>query len=283
MKLLPRLIKAIFLNGLIALVLLVSGVFLFSNYLDNYTNHGVTTEVPDLYGFHRTELKSFFDDKDFRYVIIDSVYNEKAPKGIVLEQDPEKGRMVKPGRMIYLTINSNSTPKIIFPAIEDLTYRAADPVLKSRGFKIDTPIVYKPSDAEVVLGAMLNGKRIFEGDTLERGVAVQLVVGVLSDTELPVPNLYGKTLDQITQALFEGGFNLSSVRYSPDVKTAGDSAKSFLYRQIPEFEPQMMIRPGQGFDIFLGTDSNKIPQNKLSLTVDSTSVLMSTDTTESPR
>ena len=282
MKLVPRLIKALLINGLIAILILAGGIFLFSKYLDDYTKHGETIEVPDIYGFHTSELKSFFDDKDFRYVIIDSVYNDKAPKGIVLEQDPEKGRLVKPGRMIYLTINSNSTPKVIFPAIEDLTYRAADPVLRSRGFQIDTPIVYRPSDAEVVLGAMFNGDRVFEGDTLERGSAIQLVVGVLSDSEIPVPNLYGKSYDEIMNALFEGGFNLSSVRYAPGVKNAEDSAKSFLYRQIPEFEPGMMVRPGQGFDIFLGTDSNKIPQNKLSLTIDSTSFVKEVDTLQKP-
>ena len=45
-------------------------------------------------------------------VVTDSGYNKTLPSGTVLEQTPANNSQVKPGREIYLTINTTRTPTL---------------------------------------------------------------------------------------------------------------------------------------------------------------------------
>ena len=58
-------------------------------------------------------------------VVTDSGYNKTLPSGTVLEQTPANNSQVKPGREIYLTINTTRTP----PPMPDI----ADNQLPARG------------------------------------------------------------------------------------------------------------------------------------------------------
>jgi len=96
--------KVFFLNLFIALALLTGGLFILDNYLDNLTRHGEKVIVPNVIKKKVNELDSNLISKGFRYEIMDSVWERKLPKGIVIDQKPAPGDSVKEGRKVYLTI-----------------------------------------------------------------------------------------------------------------------------------------------------------------------------------
>ena len=104
--------KAFFINLLIALLLLVIGLFILDNYLDGLTKHGEKVAVPNVVNKKITDIDTNLVNKGFRYEIMDSVWERKLPKGIVVDQKPEPGDSVKDGRKIYLTINARSDKMI---------------------------------------------------------------------------------------------------------------------------------------------------------------------------
>ena len=61
--------------------------FLWLKYIDIYTHHDEHIVLPDFYGVHIQDLDSVCQELDLRYIIIDSVFNKKEEKGIILEHD----------------------------------------------------------------------------------------------------------------------------------------------------------------------------------------------------
>ena len=64
---------------------------------------GKEYELPNICG---TALETLKDDNPlhFTYVVIDSVYDAESEGGIVIQQDPKAGTMVKTHRKIYVTV-----------------------------------------------------------------------------------------------------------------------------------------------------------------------------------
>ena len=113
--------------------------------IDDYTLHGKTITVPDFRGYHTTELDQFLADKELTYLIVDSIFEEGALKGSIIDQKPEPGVQVKRGRKIYMTVNANSPKKIAFPSLTDVTLRQANALLETYGIIIDS-LKYKPDE-----------------------------------------------------------------------------------------------------------------------------------------
>lgn len=262
MKDLKTIIKKLIISGVIALLLLAGGLFAFSKYLDSYTLHNVSLDVPDIDGFHLSELDAFFDDKDLEYVIIDSIYNSNLPKGIVVDQNPAKGNKVKPGRKIYLTINRLEAPMVRVPDFKGETFRSFVPKLKRIGVDIDT-IITRPSDCDCVIGLFHKGIHYDKGFKIARGESVALIQGIRSNEKVMVPVLYGKTLNQVKDVLFAVGLGVGQKVFDEGVKNSQDSANAFVFSQNPEPSLDDLIRVGESIDLKFTLDSNKIKKNQL--------------------
>ena len=92
--------KTFFLNLAIYVVSLTLLLWIVITSLSSYTSHGETIKVPDFKGVKLSELDKFTSDKNLRYLIIDSIYDAKAPKGSVIKQEPEFNAEVKEGRIV---------------------------------------------------------------------------------------------------------------------------------------------------------------------------------------
>lgn len=78
----------------------------------------------------------FVSGKDIEYEIVDSVYNDKLPKGWVgLERGRKPAATVKQGRTIYLTVNARVNKKVAMPRSIDLSLRQAKSLLESMACK----------------------------------------------------------------------------------------------------------------------------------------------------
>lgn len=94
--------KNIMKAGIIIFVL-VGAMLIFLNF---YTKHGQSEIVPSLKGFTLEEAADMLDRHNLRFEIIDSTYVREKKLGTIIEQNPAPNTTVKPGRSIYLIINS---------------------------------------------------------------------------------------------------------------------------------------------------------------------------------
>jgi beta-lactam-binding protein with PASTA domain len=162
---------------LIALVSLVVALWLLFKFLNVYTHHGETAEVPDFKGKTIAELDNFIQNKNVRYLIIDSIYDPKETAGIVIKQDPEPKSQVKHNRMIYLYVTSTQAPQTAMPKLVDRSTRQALLMIESYGFKKGTVTEIAADCKGCVIKQLFKGKEIKPGDPIKKGSKIDLVIG----------------------------------------------------------------------------------------------------------
>ena len=223
--------------------------FLWLKYIDIYTHHDEHIVLPGFYGVHIQDLDSICQELDLRYIIIDSVFNKKEEKGIILEQDPRAGTNVKENRRIYFTINALQNKVITFPYITDLSLRQTVRKLESLGLVVGE-LEYKPDLAKnVVLNQKVNGIQIKEGQELFLGTIVDLVIGSgLSDKTTSIPNLLGLNLQQAQTEIKVASLNLGAVIFDEGII---DSANAIVYKQNPKLNEKIKVKLGTLIDIYL--------------------------------
>jgi beta-lactam-binding protein with PASTA domain len=158
----------------IFIVICIAALFV----LDYYTRHGTEVVMPDFIGMDSQELLNKENEsKDYIIVISDYIYDRKSPRGAVLKQDPHVGEMVKKGRKVYLTVASDTPPKVIMPQLQDVSLRQAEIMLKAIGLVRGT-VIFKPSIYEnAVLEQLYKGRAIGAGTEISMGDTITLVVG----------------------------------------------------------------------------------------------------------
>ena len=94
----------------------------------------------DVWGMGFNEARALIESNGLRVAVADTGYNKRMPADCVLLQTPIGGARVKSGRMVYLTVNSESTPTLTIPDIADnSSVREAEARLKAMGFRLTPP------------------------------------------------------------------------------------------------------------------------------------------------
>lgn len=235
------------------LSLLVIFWFVFK-YLDHYTLHGDTITVPDFNGIKVNKLDSFIADKNLYYMVIDSIFDARKARGIVVKQDPLQGIQVKKDRTIYLYVTAALPPKIRMPKLQDKSLRQAIATLESYGLKTGQATYVPDECTNCVLQQTIKGKKIEPGTMVEKGSVVNLVVGQgLSNKEIASPDLTGLTRSEANETLAELSLNEGSVHFEQPV----DSLKARIYKQIPA--RSTMIKLGSSIDLFFSNKAERFP------------------------
>ncbi|MDL2245116.1 PASTA domain-containing protein [Parabacteroides sp. OttesenSCG-928-J18] len=149
-------------------MIVVSGLILYGvlKWLDVYTQHNKAVIVPDVKGLSMDEAAIFIHNSGLRYNVIDSVFSKDVSPGAIVEIKPATGSKVKEGRILFITINATTAQMADIPEVEDLSFRQAYALLKSRGFNsIETEYVpgrYK----DLALGVESRGRVLRAGEKL---------------------------------------------------------------------------------------------------------------------
>ena len=252
--------KVFFLNLLIALLITAGLLWLVVSYLDNFTNHGEQVLVPNVLGKKTEELDTALIDKGFEYIIIDSIFDRKRPKGIVVDQSPSPDYFVKEGRKLYLTINARTIKKItIKEEMTDLSLKDAMERLQSYGVQVK--VDYKTSTpAGVVLKVSYHGAKVIPGQTLINDgdvVVIQVSTGASSSTYLA--DYIGLSLkDAISKAqssaLVPVPMQLMTNKLAV-CKTEADSMSAIVIRQRPTYEQGLKLKAGAPIQLFFSCDT----------------------------
>ena len=142
-----------------------------------YTHHGEEISIPDVRHKAYDEAATILENLGMEVEVSDTGYVKTLPPDFVLEQSLRPGTKVKSGRVVYLVINSSSTPTLTIPdVIDNSSYREARAKLEAMGFKVGMPNRI-PGEKDWVYGVKYKGRKISAGDRIPSSATLVLIVG----------------------------------------------------------------------------------------------------------
>lgn len=145
--------------------------------IDTYTHQGEAIQVPDLTGMNYTDAIRQADALGLQVRANDSTYIKDQPAGSVVLQQPKPGSNVKDGRIIYVTINSYTLPRVEIPdLVENCSYREAQAKLKALDFVVLEPKLVE-GEKDWVYGIQCDGRNLSAGDMVARESRLTLLIG----------------------------------------------------------------------------------------------------------
>ena len=229
-------IIVLLINIAVACIVLFLIGYIVLNRLEKYTNHGYYITVPELRGLTPDEAEPFAKEKNLQILVIDSIYDNNAKPGTIVEQFPSPNAHVKNNRAIQLTINANAPEKIIFPNLRNVAFRQSLQRLKNLGLNVGR-IEYVPSNFK---NLVLDFK--YEGNIIEPNSLIQK----------------GETVAEAKAMLLRAFLNVGEILPDNTVKTETDQSTAIIYQQEPEFEENMTMKMGGDITLYLTKDKEKI-------------------------
>jgi eukaryotic-like serine/threonine-protein kinase len=167
-----------FIKNLILAVIVV--VLFFGSavyYLSKYTRHGEYIVLPNLSKTNLSTAEALLKSLELKYIVIDSVYVEDSPPGLVINQNPYPGAHVKRGRNIYLYITSTLPPLVEMPDLLDKSLRQAKNLLDNSGLKVgEVRTVIDPLPGFVLKQTYKNNS-VEPGTKIPKGSVINIEIG----------------------------------------------------------------------------------------------------------
>lgn len=252
--------RALWINLVIAGLVVLAIVFGSLHFLKNYTMHGETIAVPDFSNIPVSDLDEMIKNHELRYLIVDSVYSDVHDRGVVVNQNPDPNSEVKKNRKIYLTVNATQPPMVTMRDMVGLSKRQAVSMLQAMGLEVDS-LRYQPDIClDCVLEQLYNGEQIAPGTKLQKGEKVTLVLGSGRAGRVLVPKLTGLTLAEASEIISLNSLVVGTIILCDGCETAEDSLNAVVYRQIPMVseDGKSVISMGMPVDLYLTTDTAAI-------------------------
>lgn len=264
-------LSKLFLKNLgYAVLVVVGGVLVLLIWMNFYTRHGQARPVPDFVGLTMEQTVKLAKKSKLRYQIIDSIYTTAVPRGCIAEQNPKPGFKVKKWRNIILTINAFHPEMVAMPNLINLPKRQALLLVESSGLEVGV-LKYKPDiSIDVVIDQQYKGRNIHEGDSLQKGSVVDLILGKgLSNQRTPVPDLLGLKLDPAKSKILGSSLNLGTFVYDNTIKNDSDTLNAIVYKQNPEFKEDATLQLGSAIYLWLTVDAAKLKIDSARIVSDS--------------
>jgi len=245
-------------NLILASLILFFGTLFVMQVLKIATRHSHNLSVPDFAGLTLDEAVTAANNRNLRVEVFDSVFLSDFERGTVVEQHPRSGFMVKKNRKIFLTMNAMSPEHVSMPNLVDLTFIQARAKLESFGLKVGR-ISYEPDmGLNMVLAQRINGKNLVPGDSVVKGIKIDLVLGKgLSDEQTGIPDLVGLTLEAANILASDRFLSVGAAVRDQSIATDEDELKAVVFRQKPEAGGSLPM--GAAIDVWITLDSAKVP------------------------
>lgn len=173
-----KIVSPFLLGNLLAMVIVIILLCMGLKYgLEWYTHHGEGIRVPKVEGMIFRNAQLLIEENGLNIMVADSGYNKRLPANCILAQSPGEGMMVKKGHMVYVTVNSPSSPSFPIPdVIDNSSYREAEAKLTALGFKLLPPKEVM-GEKDWVYGIMCRGRRLSTGDMVSIDSPLTLMIG----------------------------------------------------------------------------------------------------------
>src|SRR5690606_35671393 len=138
---------------------------------------GESVDVPEINGMQAEKATQFLEDMGLELRIIDSVYQEDQSAMAIVDQDPHPGMKVKPGRVIYVTVNTGIKPKVKMPQLVNGGLNLAKVLVQNSGLKVGRiDSMESEMGAGLVLKQLYKGKPVAANTLLEKGSIIDITV-----------------------------------------------------------------------------------------------------------
>ena len=253
-----RLAWNLFLIAVILLALALSAHIL----MQIATRHGARRTVPDFSGITLHDAERLAAKHDLELHINDSLFVPAYEGGIILDQLPEQGVEVKPGRTVYVTINSFRQKMVPVPYVAGRSLRQAKNMLEIAGLEIKE-LVYRPDIAtNYVLEQYLDRQQISAESLIEAemGSGITLYVGVDEGDNLTfVPQVVGLALRDAKSRLWESGLNVGKVIYEEGINLLNQKDARVYAQSNPAEQARSL---GAAVDLMLTLDLERVKKER---------------------
>lgn len=258
-----------FWGGLGALLVIAAGVYILFNafLMPSYTRHDVSVKVPNVEEQPFEQAREAVKAHGLQVERQVGRYNPNVPRDVVVDQNPPPESPVKPGRRVYLTVNSGRIPSVRIPDLAGTSMREAKNRLTSLGLKVGST---QEDSIPSPYPNTITRQRPEPGDSLLQGKEVDLWYSTgLGSATTSVPNLVGLPVDEAQQRLLER--KLRSVVVEPGSTDAGsqranrrdgaaldaDAEPQRLFVRSQGRAPGKAVRTGMEIRLYTTTDSTR--------------------------
>jgi beta-lactam-binding protein with PASTA domain len=257
------LLSKVFIKNLgLAIVIVVGLIMILLIWFNIYTRHGQARPVPDFYGLTMEQTVKLAKKSKLRIQVMDSVYTTLVQRGCIAEQNPKPGFKVKKWRRIVLTVNAFNPEMVAAPNLVGLPIRQASAVLESAGLEVGKRSYIPDLSVDFVIKQLYKGKEVMEGDSIQKGSIIDLVLGKgLSNERTFVPNLVGMKLENAKNTLLYTSLNLGTFIYDSTITNLDDTLNAFVFKQNPEYRESAKLQLGSAVYLWLTVDSAKLPSD----------------------
>ncbi len=169
--------KAFWFNILGIILLFVLAVLILMLSLKSCTRHGEAVTVPTVVGMDANEAIAMLEEEGFNYEVVDTLFIDSLPKGVVVEQNPAKESLVKHGRTVYMKVNTVNEIMVKMPSFVGEQYKTLSVRLKHSKLKMGSVKWQKDGEVvNIVLKQMYNGRSIDPGTEIKQGSRIDFVV-----------------------------------------------------------------------------------------------------------
>lgn len=243
-----------FWGGLAALVgvLIILYVVVDQMIMPGYTRQGSSVTVPNVMNQPFEQAQAELEEHDLDVERIVQRYNANMPRDVVTDQNPPPDAQVKPGRDVYLTVNSGELTKVSVPELEGLSLREAMNRLRGRGLEVSETI---PDSIPAPNVNTVTRQDPAAGDSLTEGSSVRLWYSTgLGQEYVSIPELTGLTVAEAEQLLVE-----ARLRYVVIGLDEGeDASETIVQRQSRE--PGTRVREGFEIRLYLNEQAPTPPE-----------------------
>ena len=211
----------------------VSVVILFVAFMliKVFARQGKEYELPDLRGVTLEQLKHE-NPLRLKFVVIDSVYDADSEGGIVIQQDPKPGTMVKTRRKVYVTVTTFAPSDVVLPELANMTVRSAVSALEAAGLRCGRLRFVDSPYRNVVIDATCKGKMVYAGEKMDQGASVDLTVGLGEGrSSTLVPFVIGQVASKARRGILSASLNVGEEHYDG----VTDRSKAVCYRLSPDY------------------------------------------------
>jgi beta-lactam-binding protein with PASTA domain len=231
-----------------------AGYFLFDRWImPAYVGHEEMITVPDVSEMPADQAEQTLRQLNLQVSIESSRFNPKLPRDVIVDQSPRAARMVKPGRRIYLTVNSGSTPTVTVPDVEGISQVEALNRLTAAGLRAE-PSDMLPDSIPHPHRGTITRQYPPAGTPLEEGSRIRLWYSTgLGEKFVVVPELQGLTVREARQLLLTRRLR-SVVMGAPDDE---QTATMTVVKQ--GYQPGTRLKEGHEIRLFVRQDTSSSP------------------------
>lgn len=257
--------------GVVAGVGLGLYILVDSIIMPTYTRHDASVQVPNVENRPFEKAKATMEQKGLNVQRQVGRYNPNVDQDIVVDQMPLATATVKPGRRVYLTVNTGEVPMVKIPDLNGVSVREAKNRISSADLEIGT---VQPDSIPSPYANTITRQSPAPGDSLQQGATVDLWYSTgLGERSVEIPNVVGRTVADAQQLLLQNQLRFIVVdTAASDTSNAGREGQTDSTRALDSLYVRRQGRSA-------GTEVQSGTEIRLFTTDDRTSIRPPNDTT----